>query len=438
MMEKQKLENEDSDSISTISAKDFSPLTRAPSYISEAPPVYRKHKSAAAQIAKTISWTVVAVAFILGGSIIFAAWIQASASCTAKTSVNEKVAAEPIAEPQSLVQNSISEDPNESSEEKIVETVILEEDPLNILNQIPEKNLRINRMPLEFLFDDLFADMSENNHRANMNCFVEKKKTDEMEEQAAKDLLLPFGLNFTTDPKFIRTTGEKMMVVCESGSDHINSRGPSMPYLPFEGPLPGPLPIMVGPMPFSFNGPIPQEPMRPNHPPQIPIEIVREIVNESPVKVQGDGPAQFLRHPPPPPVHMPQRPVSDRRANGRAMIFDQPAVAMRPPMEEQKRFPQPTGRAISGELNLHLTPPKPHFAESQLRPQARRMSMDELPPLPMHQQIFPPQPVFAPPHQQMRNARASVDRTPNEPHFIQPRSADVKKRQKRCSCDCAC
>jgi len=66
--------------------------------------------------------------------------------------------------------------------------------------------------------------MSENNHRANMNCFVEKKKTDEMEEQAAKDLLLPFGLNFTTDPKFIRTTGEKMMVVCESGSDHINSR----------------------------------------------------------------------------------------------------------------------------------------------------------------------------------------------------------------------
>lgn len=51
-----------------------------------------------------------------------------------------------------------------------------------------------------------------------MNCIVEKKRAEEVVDHQPKTLRLPFGVNLTTDPRFERLTGERMIIICESGN----------------------------------------------------------------------------------------------------------------------------------------------------------------------------------------------------------------------------
>lgn len=57
----------------------------------------------------------------------------------------------------------------------------------------------------------------DKNQRSRMNCIVEKKKAEEVVDHQAKTVRLPFGLNLTTDPRYERVTGERMVILCESG-----------------------------------------------------------------------------------------------------------------------------------------------------------------------------------------------------------------------------
>lgn len=66
-------------------------------------------------------------------------------------------------------------------------------------------------------FDDLAGALMEKNQKSRMNCVVEKKKAEEVIDHQAKVLRLPFGVNLTTDPRYERVTGEKMVIFCESG-----------------------------------------------------------------------------------------------------------------------------------------------------------------------------------------------------------------------------
>lgn len=55
------------------------------------------------------------------------------------------------------------------------------------------------------------------NQKSRMNCVVEKKRAEEVVDHQSKTLRLPFGVNLTTDPRYERVTGERMVIMCESG-----------------------------------------------------------------------------------------------------------------------------------------------------------------------------------------------------------------------------
>lgn len=60
--------------------------------------------------------------------------------------------------------------------------------------------------------------MLDKNQRSKMNCIVEKKRAEEVVDHQPKTVRLPFGLNLTTDPRYEHITGERMVIVCESGT----------------------------------------------------------------------------------------------------------------------------------------------------------------------------------------------------------------------------
>ena len=51
-----------------------------------------------------------------------------------------------------------------------------------------------------------------------MNCIVEKKLAEKMINHEPKNIQLPFGVNLTTDKGYEHVTGEKVIILCESGS----------------------------------------------------------------------------------------------------------------------------------------------------------------------------------------------------------------------------
>lgn len=66
--------------------------------------------------------------------------------------------------------------------------------------------------------NDLAGAMMDKNQRSKMNCIVEKKRAEEVVDHKSKTVRLPFGVNLTTDPRYEHLTGERMVVVCESGT----------------------------------------------------------------------------------------------------------------------------------------------------------------------------------------------------------------------------
>lgn len=66
--------------------------------------------------------------------------------------------------------------------------------------------------------DELISHLMEKNQKSKMNCVVEKKKAEEFVDHQPKTIRLPFGINLTTNPRFEKLTGERMVIVCESGT----------------------------------------------------------------------------------------------------------------------------------------------------------------------------------------------------------------------------
>lgn len=102
-------------------------------------------------------------------------------------------------ESDSVDNSSDSESSNESEEEERVT-------PIHI------------KLPLQLDFDDLAGAIIDKNQRSKMNCIVEKKRAEEVVDHQPKTVRLPFGVNLTTDPRYEHVTGERMIILCESGS----------------------------------------------------------------------------------------------------------------------------------------------------------------------------------------------------------------------------
>lgn len=95
--------------------------------------------------------------------------------------------------------NSESSDSNSSSESE-------EDEKIHVPMRLP--------MDLE----ELAGALLEKNQKTKMNCIVEKKKAEEVVDHQSKTITLPFGVNLTTDPRYEKLSGERMVIVCESGT----------------------------------------------------------------------------------------------------------------------------------------------------------------------------------------------------------------------------
>lgn len=75
------------------------------------------------------------------------------------------------------------------------------------------------KLPLELELDAIANAILASNQQAKMNCVVERRRAEEVIDSPAKSMKLPFGLNVSTDPKKKTVTGERLVIMCESGSE---------------------------------------------------------------------------------------------------------------------------------------------------------------------------------------------------------------------------
>lgn len=382
------------DSLTDVTVKQYAP---SEVYSSEPPPAYHRPKSTAVQVARIAAITVVAVAVVLGGFILAAAYVQANASCfqlqqeLQLLQEEQRLQSYQPLQPEALVQeepvdrqnhidthaaashheqqttnekntddNNISQDSSESDESSSEDE---ERTPIHI------------KLPLQLDFDDLAGALMEKNQRSRMNCIVEKKKAEEVIDHQPKTVRLPFGLNLTTDPRYEHVTGERMAIFCESGDEQRTvpqQQEESMMVQPIIVPLPGPVNL-----PLQFHGNMqPQQPQM--HPQQhmMPhqIEAIRahtivmeQLPQRPPVPVQHNVPPhpnqipQEMQHPNPLVQHIAQQIIAQHEmaaaaaaSNNQHHEVPQPHVVQQIP---HAKMPMPDARMHMPEaLMTHRLP----------------------------------------------------------------------------------
>lgn len=75
------------------------------------------------------------------------------------------------------------------------------------------------KLPLDLDIDNIANAILQSSQKTKMNCVVERRRAEEVVDAPGKTVQLPFGLNINTDPKKQRVTGERLVIMCESGSD---------------------------------------------------------------------------------------------------------------------------------------------------------------------------------------------------------------------------
>ena len=82
-------------------------------------------------------------------------------------------------------------------------------------NAIDGEMKRINvKMPLDFDLSELAHNMLMNNKKSRMNCVVERRRTEEVDEPRN-----PFeALIMNSEPKKEKVTGERISIFCETGA----------------------------------------------------------------------------------------------------------------------------------------------------------------------------------------------------------------------------
>ena len=219
------------ESLATVAIKPDYPPSEV--YGSEPPPAYHRSQSSAVQIAKIIAVTVVIVSFVLGGFILASAYVTANASCRELREELELLseAAERLPlQPEALIQERNYEPEPKQQVETTSEKSKPEPEPQKLEDESSDSSSESDedddeeerpihiKLPLQLDFDDLAGALMEKNQKSRMNCMVEKKRAEEVVDHKPKTVSLPFGLNLTTDPRYERVSGERMVIFCESGN----------------------------------------------------------------------------------------------------------------------------------------------------------------------------------------------------------------------------
>lgn len=69
------------------------------------------------------------------------------------------------------------------------------------------------KLPLDFDLSELAHNIMMNNQKSRMNCVVERRRTEDVEEPKPN----PFNI-FMNEPKKEKVTGERIAIFCETGA----------------------------------------------------------------------------------------------------------------------------------------------------------------------------------------------------------------------------
>ncbi|KAF5280540.1 hypothetical protein FQR65_LT00291 [Abscondita terminalis] len=503
------MEKEHSESMTSIPIK--AEYAASEVYSSEPPPAYRRPKSSAVQIAKITAVTVVLVSIILGGFILASAYVSATASCK-QLEQELQLLTETADRLQPLQPEALVQDEQQAKELTKPANKIKEIDDNNVHEEHAENNnenpdsgesddeeekvtpIHI-KLPLHLDLDDIAGSIIDKNQRSKMNCIVEKKRAEEVVDHKPKSIQLPFGLNLTTDPRVEHVTGERMVILCESGS--LQRHTPQQqPEEQEETVMIQPVVIPYGP-PTHFQTHMPQQ-MRPmeNMRPIHPMENMRSMERMRPIH-----PMETMRPPMPGPImqqqQQPQIQVEQvqavpnpfiqqivqqlihqrirmemLRAQEEAMrassseqredsqnsneVREQPEAPQMPQIVMAHKLPIPDEvlRQINRMPNHEVIVSVSEESEEtpQRYGQQPRESSEEMNPrqgfargIPVHIPVPMMQSQESSDSPQVSSA-ASNSNEEIRPHYVQPRSVRSvdallpknEKRLKRCACDCAC
>lgn len=95
-----------------------------------------------------------------------------------------------------------------------INTESRDEDDDEINNEIDGEMKRIRiKLPLDFDLSELAHNILMQNQKSRMNCVVERRRTEEVEEPKPMN---PFNA-FMNEPKKEKVTGERIAIFCETG-----------------------------------------------------------------------------------------------------------------------------------------------------------------------------------------------------------------------------
>ncbi|XP_076264948.1 uncharacterized protein LOC143199085 [Rhynchophorus ferrugineus] len=427
---------------------------------SEPPPAYHKPQSSAVQVAKIVAVTVVLVSFVLGSFLLASAYVTANASCRQLEQDLELLSEvadrfdgtnQGPLQPEALIQEKepVSAKRQADSLQKEAATNTKDIDDNSIDNSDSssdsesssssesEEEPKIHlKLPLQLDFDDLAGTLIAQNQRSKMNCIVEKKRAEEVVDHQPKTLRLPFGVNLTTDPRFERLTGERMVIICESG--HMQSAQPPQTEKPQveeddddddDQETIMIQPVMIPIPPTNFQTHMPQR--------MAPMPIPMQSQGQPQIQIRQLHPMETMR-PPMPPVRQAMQPMRPPMEQMRPEIMRmpfRPPVEMRPAMEPER----PTiEQIIAFRQNQEAARQNNEYQRAQEMEQSQRPMM--MMPQQLHIRFEPqqpqPQPQPQPPQpQQQPEQDNEVSPNPVIQHIIQQIIAqkimDIRRAQEQ-------
>lgn len=90
------------------------------------------------------------------------------------------------------------------------------EDSEDESNDVDSEMKRVHiKLPLDFDLSELAHEIMMNNQKSRMNCVVERRRTEEVDDEPKP--MNPFSV-FMNEPKKEKVTGERIAIFCESGA----------------------------------------------------------------------------------------------------------------------------------------------------------------------------------------------------------------------------
>ncbi|KAG5900432.1 hypothetical protein JTB14_029318 [Gonioctena quinquepunctata] len=371
------MEKEAPESMTTVNMKpEYAPSEGYPA--SEPPPAYHRHSSTNVHITKIVAVTIVICSVVLGSFWLASAYVTSNASCRHLEQELELLgeAADRFQsppQPEALIQEyplpakrqvellNTDEPPKNTKEietNSIDDAEASSETPDSSESEENEKEIHL-RLPVQMELEDVIGSLLEKNQKSKMNCIVEKKKSEEFVDHRPKTITLPFGLNLTTNPRFEKLSGERMVIICESGTVQRSQPPPQEDDDEEEDT------IMIQPVMI----PIPQTPFRTHMPQQM-----RPMVQNVP---------EQMRQPMRPPMYQMENLRPPMVQQMMPPMFQQQAQQQVQPMFAQRMVPPQVPQQVQQyprvQMQIQLRP--------QMPPQDQQEQQSGMPPNPILQHI---------------------------------------------------